>query len=339
MSERVTLSASRIKTAQSCSWLYWAKYKLKLPDKGNSGASRGTVCHEVFEFLGDKKNKKEFDKIMKSQDIFASKKIKDLVLNTAEKEGVNDNANIELIKTMTLNGLNYDFFGEGHGNVTQQFSEKDFDFDVQKDNFNYKIKGFIDKLFIYGDKAIIRDFKSSKEVFKGKDLEDNTQDLMYTLAVKKMFPEVKELYSEFLFLKFSLIGKGRIKMPSITDEELEGFEQFLTYIQEYLDNFSEKTALSNMAAKADYPKDNSFGGPIMCGKAKKGELKKDGTPAWCCSAKHDLEYYQIKDESNKIIDSCFLEDCEKYKEKYKNTKVTFNLFKYEGCPAFKNKGE
>ena len=33
------LSASRIKTAQSCSWLYYCKYKLKLPDKGNDGSS------------------------------------------------------------------------------------------------------------------------------------------------------------------------------------------------------------------------------------------------------------------------------------------------------------
>jgi len=42
------LSASRIKTAQSCSWLYWSKYKLKLPENGNDGARRGTVCHNVL---------------------------------------------------------------------------------------------------------------------------------------------------------------------------------------------------------------------------------------------------------------------------------------------------
>ena len=53
MSERVTLSASRIKTAQSCSWLYWFKYILKAPDKSNDGAKRGTICHLVFELLGD----------------------------------------------------------------------------------------------------------------------------------------------------------------------------------------------------------------------------------------------------------------------------------------------
>jgi hypothetical protein len=63
------------------------------------------------------------------------------------------------------------------------------------------------------------------------------QDLMYTLAVKKMFPEIKELYSEFLFIKFDLNGKGCIKMPSISDQELQGFENYLTEVQKYLDNF------------------------------------------------------------------------------------------------------
>jgi hypothetical protein len=337
MSERVTLSASRIKTAISCSWLYWAKYKLKFPDRGNDGSSRGTVCHEVFEFLGDKKYKKEFDKIIEKQDIFASKKVKDLVLATAKKEGVDDEANMKQIKSMTLNGLNHDFFGQEFGKLTEGLSEEEFSFDVKEEDLNYKIKGFIDKLFIYGDKAIIRDYKSSKDVFKGKELEDNMQDLMYTLAVKKMFPKIKELYSEFLFIKFDLKSKGCIKMPSISDQELKGFEQYLTEVQKYLDNFTEKTGLSNMAAKADYPKDNSFGGPIMCGKAKKGELKKDGTPAWCCSAKFDLEYYQIFDEVDKLIDSCFLEDFDEYVEKYKDKKIKFKKFKYKGCPAFLNK--
>jgi hypothetical protein len=120
----------------------------------------------------------------------------------------------------------------------------------------------------------------------------------------------------------------------ISDQELQGFENYLTEVQKYLDNFTEKTAMSNMAAKADYPKDNSFGGPIMCGKAKKGELKKDGTPAWCCSAKFDLKYYHIKDENGKLIDSCFLSDLGEYKEKYKDKKVTFKIFEYIGCPAF-----
>ena len=61
------LSASRIKTAESCSWLYWCKYKLNLPDKSNDGAKRGSICHLIFEVLGIKKRKKYFNKIIKTQ--------------------------------------------------------------------------------------------------------------------------------------------------------------------------------------------------------------------------------------------------------------------------------
>lgn len=61
------LSASRIKTAQSCSWLYWCKYKLKLPDKSNEGAKRGSICHLVFEVLGVKGRKNILIKYLKQK--------------------------------------------------------------------------------------------------------------------------------------------------------------------------------------------------------------------------------------------------------------------------------
>jgi hypothetical protein len=330
---KVSLSASRIKTAQSCSWLYWSKYHLKIPDKSNDGANRGTVAHEVFELLGDPKNKKEYDKIITKQDVFASVKIKKLITSLAKQLKVDDEINLKIIKDYTLNGLMFDFFGEAKGKIKESYSEKDFEFDINENDLNYKVKGFIDKLFIYEDNsAIIRDFKSSKEKFKGKDLEDNLQDLMYVLAVKKMFPEVKKINTEFLFLKFS---DGLIPMPELSDAEICGFEQQLSFIQTYLDNFNEKIAVKKLAAKADYPKDDSFSGPLMCGRAKSvGQIKKDGTPMWHCSAKFAFDYFQIKDENNVIIDSCYKEDKKEYIEKYKDKKVKFELFKYSGCPAY-----
>ena len=331
MPESITLSASRIKTVQSCSWLYWFKYHLKAPDKSNDGAKRGTVCHNIFEFLGDPKNKKDFDKIIEKQDVFASLKVKKMLLKQAKENSIDDENNLLLIKQMTLNGLNYDFFGNEIGTKTAEFSEKDFDFEIQEDGFNFKIKGFIDKLFIYGKKALIRDFKSSKETYKGKEIEDNLQDLMYTLAVKKLFPHLKNVSSEFVFLKFPP-EKGVIKMPPINDLELDGFKEQLTLIQKYLQNFNEKNAKSKLAAKQDYPKDNSFSGPLMCGFAKSaGELKKDGTLKWSCSAKHPFKFYQIK-ENEKIIDSCFEDEKEKFEKKYPTSK--FELVEYTGCPAF-----
>ena len=75
------LSASRIKVAQTCSWLYWAKYVLKLPDRSNDGAKRGTICHLVFECLGNPRHKHHFKKIVKSKDVFASKAVRVLIEN------------------------------------------------------------------------------------------------------------------------------------------------------------------------------------------------------------------------------------------------------------------
>ena len=59
--EKIKLSASKIKTAEGCSWLYYTKYVLKLPDISNSGASRGTICHLIFELLLTDRHKKYFE--------------------------------------------------------------------------------------------------------------------------------------------------------------------------------------------------------------------------------------------------------------------------------------
>jgi hypothetical protein len=335
---KTSLSASRIKTAQSCSWLYWCKYHLKLPDRSNDGAKRGSICHLVFECLGEKRHKKHYDLIIKKQDIFASKAIERMVMKHARRDSVDSEDNIQQIKTMTLAGLEYDFFGNAEGKPTQALSEEDFDFNYQDDEVSYKIKGFIDKLFLYKKKglAIIRDFKSSKEPFKGKEIENNLQDLMYALAVRKKFPEYKLTRSEFLFLKFLPEPKGVIQMDELTDEELRGFELELTQIQKYLDNFSIKDAFSDLAARRDYPKDNSFGGPLQCGRAThKGQLKKDGSVMYHCPYKFDFYYYKINDMQGNMVASCFLEDFDEYTKKYPEDQFLYQTVYYSGCPHFR----
>ena len=66
MSELIKLSASRIKTLQSCSWMYYCNYNLKLPQKNNSGAMRGTVAHLIFEILANPRHQHYVTKIVKS---------------------------------------------------------------------------------------------------------------------------------------------------------------------------------------------------------------------------------------------------------------------------------
>jgi hypothetical protein len=184
----VSLSASRMKTAQSCSYLYYTKYKLALPDSGNDGSSRGWICHLIFEVLGKNKRLPIYKSIIKKKDIFSYAPIEKLVFKHARKLKVDDDENIALIKEMTLNGLEYDFYGKKNGKPTEAISEKDFEIVYQcpEKGINYKIKGFIDKLFLYKKdcSALIRDFKSSKQVFKGKEISDNLQDYMLKISIK-----------------------------------------------------------------------------------------------------------------------------------------------------------
>ena len=120
---KVKLSASRLKTAKTCSWLYWVKYHLKLPDKSNDGASRGSICHLLFECLGNDRHKKTYRKIIKSKDIFASSAVERLVKKHAALLNVDDDDNIKMIKDMTLAGLEYDFFGSNRGILSESHSE------------------------------------------------------------------------------------------------------------------------------------------------------------------------------------------------------------------------
>lgn len=364
MSEpKSALSASKIKAAQACSWLYWCKYGLKLPDSSNDGARRGSICHLIFEVLGNKRHKKHFTKIMSTQDIFSVESVKRLVMKHAIKEGVADDANIQMIKDMTFNGLSYDFFGENMGRPTQALSEQEFDLTIKEgDDICFRIRGFIDKLFLYKGKkfALIRDFKSSKKVFSADEVEDNLQDWIYSMAVSYLFPEYNHRQSEFLFLKFDLddektnefitqhlfdgnkivasfdkshINSGVVRMAPISKDELEGFKHELTSIQKYLDNFTEKDATSMLAAKQSFPSDSSFSGKLLCGFASyKGELKKDGTPKWHCPMKFDFFYYHIKDEKGNFIKTVHEEE---FSESMVPKGGSYEMKYYAGCVAFR----
>ena len=116
--ERV-LSASRLKTLETCSWSYWCNYHLKLPQKQNEGALRGTVCHLVFEMLVKKKHKKHFNKILKVSSIKGSPAVHRMVMkHLTQMENsfdlpMTNQENTELVDDMIVVGLNCDFFGKG----------------------------------------------------------------------------------------------------------------------------------------------------------------------------------------------------------------------------------
>jgi hypothetical protein len=345
MSKKVRLSASRISTVEKCSWVYWCKYINQIPDSSNSGASKGSVCHNIFEYLGKDRHKKHYNNIIKQNSISGSKAVLKLVETQARLQDppVNSAEDLDMIDAFIVNGLNHDFYGDSNEKPFEALSEKTFDIEIDDGDKHYYIYGFIDKLFLYdkGKRAVIRDFKTSKKVYVGKEITNNLQNLIYCLAVKKMYPNCEELQTEFLFLKFDLEsdllgldGEGVLKMEPMSLNELDGFEYHLTEIQSYLDNFNYNTACSNFAADQPYPEDKSFSGPLSCGFAKQpGQLKKDGTPMWHCNYKFPFDFFALKDSDGNIIKTA--KEGEEHKLSPDDSVGEYlEKMHYEGCPKF-----
>ena len=334
----LALSASRIKTAKTCSWQYFVKYVVKLPDKSNDGASRGWICHLIFECLGRSQRVDRWKRIVSSGDVFSDLAIKRMAMKHAKKLGVDDEDNVEMIKEMTMKGLNFDFDGEHLGAPDEVLIEHAFNIEVEDEGKRFKVRGFIDKIFLYKKEklAIIRDFKTSKKKFEGDDLNKNYQDYIYSLVVKRQFPDYNKRNSQFIFLKFGLVegskSDGFVGMKKITDKQLDKFEHNLTGIQTYLEGFNERRGKSNYAADQGFGE--GFVGPVVCGFAKKpGELKLNGLPKWHCPFKFAFGYYVILSKDGKIRKSGFLEDFMEL-EKSRKEDETLERRDYQGCPRF-----
>ena len=299
------LSASRIKTLETCSWVYWNNYHDKVPQTQNEGSLRGTICHTVFELLLNKRHKKHYKNIIENNSINGSKGISKLVKKLSLEVGLAE-SHYELLDQMILVGLKEDFFGE-NGKII----ESEYEFNIENDKPKYHIRGFMDKPIKIKKEMHIIDYKSSKYKFRGDELEANVQAMMYSLASRKLWPKLKPII-KFLFLRFP---KKPTQELSFNEEQIKGFEYYLEHIYEYINNFDENSAKSNFAI--DSPKNK-----WMC-----------GIGSWVCPYKSPYDYNVKIDENNKIIESSL-------DGKFKNTENhKIEIRKYKGCPKFNNKQE
>ena len=321
MSELIKLSASRIKTLQSCSWMYYCNYNLKLPQKNNSGAMRGTVAHLIFEILANPRHQHYVTKIVKSGTCLKQPAIFKLILKAAKREGLDldemvkplkksgqEITNLKCIDEMILVGLKFDFVGNG------KLIGSEWEFDITSEEPKYRIGGFVDRIFKDKKQMIIRDFKSSKKAFKGEELASNLQGMMYSLAVRKKYQKQKDVLVKFLFLRYP--EDPERECPHFSEEVLSGFEHYLEYLNGYLKNFDEKKANSNFAA-------HEYSTKWMC-QTKSG---------WRCPYLDAIEYKVLLDKNDKVIKSIFA--TEEFKERDLKPEYRIEIRKYEGCPAWK----
>lgn len=323
----VRLSASRIKTAQDCSWKYHVTYVLKLRDGRNSGSSRGTVCHAVLECLLRPDRKPYFEKIMKLKDINCIPSIKRMVDILARREEVYDEENLRLINEFILTALSLDFYCEGAEKVVSELKFEERDDKVW-------ILGFVDKLASYPDKIKIIDYKTQKNFFSDEELEFNVQALMYVMIAKKMFPG-KKIEFEFHQLKEAFEGRGfkktarnpvqKVPQECLTDDVIEGFRQWLEEFSEFLDDFTLDKAYSNFA-KNDFLKNRT-----RCGGVIDQRRKSDNGLMFCCSAKYPRIYFALYEGEKLITTANFRDELEKERKEGQEIRQ----MNYLGCPAWK----
>lgn len=294
------LSASRIKTLETCSWVYWNNYHTKVPQSQNDGALRGTICHTVFELLLNKRHLKNYNRIIKKNAIDGDKGVDALVKKLAKKVKLDD-SNYKLLNDMILVGLKHDFFGE-HGDIVKP----EYSFNIESQEPKYHIRGFIDKPIKTKKEMHIIDYKSSKYKFRGDDLEANIQAMMYSLASKKLWPKLKPIV-KFLFLRFP---KQPIQELTFTDEQITGFEHYLEHINDYVNKFDENSAKANFAIDNEKNK-------WMC---KVG--------GWKCPYKDPYEYYVKLNDKGEVVETSLDNN---FKD-IKGFKVETR--KYEGCPKW-----
>lgn len=311
------LSASRIKSYIGCSWTYWVTYHLKFRDMdaSNDGAKRGTICHLILECLILERRRKQVFNIL-TNGLKSDKAVCKLIDKHAKILNVNDENNMNMIHDFIIVGLKSDFYCAGWD---LQPAEKRFIIEPKDENDRqYKIMGFIDKHALKPEegKARVDDYKSSKQKFSGKDNDFNIQGLTYALALWKE-GGYKEIDMNFVFLKFP---KSPFQSFTYNENQLKGFEIFLEETYKYLSNFNIKKAVSN------FGKFN--GNSFICGK-RKGDLKKDGSPAHICQWKDPFIYYQLTDENGNILKTSKEEGVLEAKEGQ-----TVKEVYYAGCPAF-----
>ena len=211
-----------------------------------------------------------------------------------------------LIYQMLYVGFNHNFYCKGSKDLKEEEH-----FEIEGDNF--VINGFIDKKAFYKNKIDIWDYKSSKAKFNKEDIESNYQALMYSLATLKkdgLIPEVK-----FLFLRFP--DSPEQAAPKLTEEELEGFEMFLSELADLLADYDENKALENLAK-------NGTKYRWLCGSEKPGK--------WICPVRRSFEFFSlIEKSSGRIIKSAHTEN-----ELEASAGQEIVKQDYEGCPAWNN---
>jgi hypothetical protein len=253
---KIRFSPSKIKSASSCSFAFYAQEFLKIPQKPFARTNQGSMCHSIIEYIMDQKRPKRvemFKEILKfgfKIDKYPS--IKRYVRIYDYFQGISpyEMSDIEgMIDTFFL-GIRSYFYSNGEYHFPKYLNEYEFNIDVQ----GAHLKGFIDLLLLYDNKAVIVDAKSQRQRFTNEELTNNIQAAVYELAVWIMFKKPSSV--TFILLRHPPTKRTPDKHLQVFGQKDEtffsGLEEYIKFGHSYMNNFGIQEATLNF--KADHDK-------------------------------------------------------------------------------------
>lgn len=316
---------------------------MKMPRTSNDGSRRGTICHALLECLVKPNHRHYVDKIRACKNPFHFPAIAryleilarreqlpyDQVVVNKDKNGLMTHRE-EIVK-MLIVALENNFLGQPGDEIKTEIKHT---VEVNRGGKKFTILGIVDKVFIRRNakgevvEVEIVDYKTSSKKFDENDIEANLQGLVYQFFAKDMFPKVKNIKFSFLFLRFP--SSPLQTVPVLPDENVDGFEHYLSYITKYMSTFTEDHAKKNFAKY-------NMASKFLCGlhgnkkyfdKARKVKVEHN-EPQFLCSLRDPYEYFAVIDaEGNNLRSAMSIAEL-----KLKGIEVAVKR-KYLGCPAW-----
>lgn len=303
---QIRLSASRIKNLLSCSWAFYCIEILKLTEITHPKTLVGSCAHSILECLLNPRHKKHYDLILSGKkSIYNSKSVTKLVQMWQNKYSLPQKLIDEVDAMILLVLTQTNYTDEG---ATQKFPpEQEFNLTI---GGKYPMRGFLDRLAIFGDKIIITDYKTQGKVFSQKELDENIQASVYQSYCKKKYGLPAEVH--FIMLRHPPTRVNATKhiqiVPAKNDRELEGLEYYLEHMGAIFSNFTEKMAHTTFKCDSD-----------------------EGFCWRVCQFRQKREYKVKLDKDGNIIAGFNLND-EPEADESKGEKIEIRT--YKGCPKF-----
>ncbi len=242
MSERkIRVSASRLKTLKECSLKFYYENIVHLPDAGHHKARQGDCVHALFELFMAPKRRKILAAILQNglnPADYPSIARYIRFYDRAHQIGPYEMEAMEGMMVVAFAGIRPYFINAAGEFAPPPECHSEYEFHLWLGEA--EIKGYIDLLLVWPDRAVVMDLKSQKAKFTQADVPNNIQAAIYQLACYRKSGFIPAV--EFVLLRhapskrYPKLHIQRVEAPSLP--ALLGLEMYLEHMYHGINQFT-----------------------------------------------------------------------------------------------------